>query len=74
MAIFTADNINVKREAMDQKDEHLLVPKMVMHGHGTIGEMTNEQLDRIIAGDFTAIEDASGGGAQTSPNGDGKPA
>lgn len=72
--LVAADSVNAKREAMDQKDEHILFPKVVLTQSLDVPTMTNEQLDRIIAGDFTAIEDASGGGAQTSPNGDGKPA
>lgn len=68
--LIAADAVNAKREAMDQKDEHLLMPKMVLYGHGTIGAMTNEQLDRIIAGDFTGLENPSGGGAEASIAGD----
>lgn len=67
--LVAADAVNAKREAMDQKDEHLLMPKMVLHGHGTIGEMTNEQLDRIIAGDFSAIPDAGGCGEEAEASG-----
>ena len=71
--LVAADMVNAKREAMDQKDEHLLMPKMVLHRHEGIGEMTNEQLDRIIAGDFTQLEDASGSGTQAPSNGNGEP-
>jgi hypothetical protein len=72
--LIAADSVNAKREAMDQKDEHLLMPKLVLHGRATVTEMTNEQLDRIIAGDFTAIEDASGFGTQGPQLGNGESA
>ena len=67
--IIAADNANIKREAMDQKDEHAYLPKTYLHVHETnIPRLSDDDLERItVTGRF---EESGGGGAIEPPAGE----
>lgn len=66
--LLTADNINVKREAMDQKDEHAYLPKTHLHVHSQeLPRLSDDDLERItLTGRFE--EGGSGGTAGETPS------
>lgn len=72
---FKGASIIVRMEGQNQADEHKLTPSQVNVRHQIdVDSMSYEELDKLIAGDFSAIEDASGSGEEAPPASNGESA
>lgn len=73
--IIAADNVNAKREAMDQKDEHAFLPRTLLHLHAEVRRTSPDELRAELEQINAALaEESNLGGGASAKLGEGEPA